>query len=92
MEKFAEKEGTKGDEKIQLSSCAGVAITKTKYPFYRGYELAEDLCKNAKKRIQKEEGRKQFLAGFSPCIWGSLRGTGRHPQSQLRSNYWIPLS
>lgn len=55
MEKFAEKEGTKGDEKIPLSSCAGVAITKTKYPFYRGYELAEGLCKSAKKKSRKED-------------------------------------
>jgi len=55
MEKFAEKEGTKGDEKILLSSCAGVAITKTKYPFYRGYELAEGLCKSAKKKSRKED-------------------------------------
>jgi len=37
-------------EKIQkpLSSCAGVAIIKTKYPFYRGYKLAEQLCDSAK--------------------------------------------
>lgn len=38
-----------------LSACAGIAITKTKYPFHRGYELSEDLCKNAKKR-RKEKG------------------------------------
>jgi hypothetical protein len=31
-----------------LSACAGVAITKTKYPFYRGYKLSEDLIRNAK--------------------------------------------
>jgi len=55
MEKFAEKEVKKGNERIPLSSCAGIAITKTKYPFYRGYELAEELCKNAKKESRKEE-------------------------------------
>jgi len=33
----------------KLSSCAGIAITRTKYPFYRGYQLAEELCKEAKK-------------------------------------------
>lgn len=32
-----------------LTACAGVAIIKTKYPFYRGYLLAEELCVNAKK-------------------------------------------
>ena len=42
-------EGQQVSDKEKLSACAGVAITKTKYPFHRGYELAEDLCKNAKK-------------------------------------------
>jgi hypothetical protein len=38
-----------------LSACAGIAITKTKYPFYRGYALSEKLCKNAKK-VRKDKG------------------------------------
>jgi len=33
----------------KLTACAGISIIKTKYPFYRGYKLAEDLCRNAKK-------------------------------------------
>jgi len=37
------------EEKIELSSCAGIAIIKTKYPFYRGYMLAEQLCARAKR-------------------------------------------
>ncbi len=41
-----EKTTVKGKK---LSACAGVAIIKTKYPFYRGYQLAEELCANAKK-------------------------------------------
>jgi hypothetical protein len=32
-----------------FTACAGVVVTKTNYPFYRGYELAEELCQNAKK-------------------------------------------
>ena len=43
------------DEKEPYSSCAGVAIVKAKYPFYRAYELAEELCTNAKK-MNKEKG------------------------------------
>lgn len=31
-----------------LTSCAGVSIIKLKYPFYRGYQIAESLCGNAK--------------------------------------------
>lgn len=37
-----------------LSACAGVAITRTKYPFYRGYQLSEDLCKQAKIKAHNE--------------------------------------
>jgi len=44
------------DGKFPFSSCAGVAIVKAKYPFYRAYELAEDLCDNAKKKNKKYDG------------------------------------
>lgn len=43
-------------ERNKLSACAGVAIIKTKYPFYRGYRLAEQLCTNAKKQAHMHEG------------------------------------
>jgi hypothetical protein len=40
-------------------ACAGVAIVKTHYPFARAYNLAEDLCRSAKRfvREQKEAGK-----------------------------------
>lgn len=41
-----------GKEKIQLSACAGVAIVKSHFPFYRTYELSEQLCKSAKKKAK----------------------------------------
>jgi hypothetical protein len=37
-------------ETLPFSACAGVAIVRTKYPFYRGYTLAEELCSSAKKK------------------------------------------
>ena len=37
------------EDKLGYSACAGVAIVHQKYPFYRAYELAEQLCTNAKK-------------------------------------------
>jgi hypothetical protein len=37
-----------------LTACAGVAIIKTKYPFYRGYWLAEELCKSAKRKRKRD--------------------------------------
>lgn len=48
-------------DKKPLSACAGVAITKTKYPFYRGYELSEELCKLAKERRRKENDTGSWL-------------------------------
>ena len=33
---------------LKFSACAGVAITNTKFPLYRGYKLAEEACRNAK--------------------------------------------
>ena len=44
----------KDGNKMKLSSCAGIAIIRTKYPFYRGYRLAEELCKSAKELGRKE--------------------------------------
>lgn len=40
---------------------AGIAVVKTHYPFARAYQLAEELAKEAKKRIQcikKDEGKR----------------------------------
>ena len=42
-------------EKISrhMDACAGIAILPTKYPFFRGYELAEQLCDAAKKSMRE---------------------------------------
>lgn len=42
-------------EKISrhIDACAGIAILPTKYPFFRGYKLAEQLCDSAKKSMRK---------------------------------------
>ena len=39
-----------------LSACAGVSVVKAKYPFYRAYRLAEELCSNAKRSARKHGG------------------------------------
>ncbi len=67
IEAFAEEPVADGKS---LSACAGVAITKTKYPFYRGYQLAEDLCRSAKQKAKdkKDESWLDFhiaYGGFS---------------------------
>ena len=35
-----------------LSACAGVAIVKSHFPFFRAYELAEKLCGSAKQKAK----------------------------------------
>lgn len=37
-----------------LHACAGIAIVKTKYPFFRAYELAEQLCSAAKQEARRK--------------------------------------
>ncbi len=36
-----------------LTACAGIAFVKSSFPFYYGYQLAEDLCKYAKKEAKQ---------------------------------------
>lgn len=38
-----------------MSCCGGVAIVPAKYPFYRAYELAEQLCGSAKKKSRQND-------------------------------------
>lgn len=35
----------------KMMACAGIAIVKSKYPFFKAYELSEQLCSNAKKML-----------------------------------------
>lgn len=41
------------DVNDKITACAGIAFTKPSYPFSQGYELAEELCENAKKKRRK---------------------------------------
>ena len=52
------------DGKDCLTACAGIAFIKSSYPFYYGYQLAEELCGQAKKdtkAIAKERGSEDNL-------------------------------
>ncbi|WP_353684548.1 hypothetical protein V4D30_01795 [Thermodesulfovibrio sp. 3907-1M] len=69
-----EFERQKVSDGLRISACAGVAITKTKYPFYRGYALAEQLLKKAKDRRKYERDDGSWIdfhlsyGGFSGSI------------------------
>jgi len=47
IEKIAAEHGIEGLPEV-FTACAGIALTKRAYPFSRGHELAESLCKFSK--------------------------------------------
>ena len=55
-----------------IDACAGIAIVKSKYPFFRGYELAEQLCDAAKARMRAL--RAEGGAGTSWMNYAILHG------------------
>ena len=50
-------------EKNYLTACAGIAFIKSSYPFYYGYQLAEELCSQAKKdtKALAKKGKDEHL-------------------------------
>jgi hypothetical protein len=46
----------KFEDNQNFSASAGISIVKTKYPFYRAYKLAEELCNEAKKKTRENPG------------------------------------
>lgn len=43
-----------------LTICAGIAFVKSSFPFYYGWNLAEDLCKKAKEKTKKDLNENQL--------------------------------
>ena len=61
----------------KLSACAGIAVTKVAYPFYRGYQMAEELCNSAKKLNDGKHEPADLISGLDfqismGGIFGSL--------------------
>lgn len=79
-QKVALKDDKGNEIQKSLSSCAGIAIIKTKYPFYRGYMLAEQLCASA-----KEKGRKDDTSWIDFHI--SYRGLSESLEEMRKQQY-----
>ena len=45
---------TKDKKDTAIYSCAGIAILNASYPFFRGYELAEQMCAKAKEKARSK--------------------------------------
>ncbi|MFN8672934.1 MAG: hypothetical protein U0457_12740 [Candidatus Sericytochromatia bacterium] len=77
LEKFEKNSGD-----LKLTACAGVSIIKSKYPFFKGYQIAEELCANAK-NFRKKEKINSSMIDFnisSGGIFGSLE--------EIRNNHF----
>lgn len=80
IEEFQKQTFPNGEK---FSACAGVAIIKTKYPFYRGYQLAEELCKSAKERRKMKNSNGSWLDFHISS--GGFTGT----LSEIRDKYYM---
>lgn len=69
------------------AACAGAAIVHQKYPFFRAYELAEKLCKNAKKLGPSLDAD---LGNLTSAIdWHIEYGEIENDSiEEIRRNYW----
>lgn len=70
------------DASDRFTCCAGVAIVPAKYPFFRAYQLAEQLCDEAKKRSRVQDDNYLDFAVLHGEIFGSLEQL-REKQYQL---------
>lgn len=73
------------------SACAGVAIVHQKYPFYKAYQLAEELCSNAKRMIaelaKNEPGDKKGVADLCAIDWHIEYGEMANGLMEIRNQY-----
>ncbi len=74
-----------------MDACAGIAILPTKYPFFRGYDLAEQLCDSAKKSMRELAREKNFsaeenLRGSSWLDFAILHGEQAPTLEQIRAS------
>lgn len=61
------------NEKLMDGACAGVAIVKTHFPFYKAVTLAEELCAEAKKLSRGEGENKCYISYY--CSSTTFSGT-----------------
>lgn len=66
---------------------AGVAIVKSHYPFSRAYDLAEELCKSAKKRVKELEDEGEI--GATVLDWHFAVGGLVLTLGQVRSREYV---
>ena len=61
----------------QMSCCGGIAIVPAKYPFFRAYELAEQLCSSAKKKSRQTDNSLIDFAILHGDMYSSIENLRR---------------
>ena len=65
----------------KIDCCAGIAILPTAYPFFRGYQLAEQLCDSAKSEMRRDKNSASSWLDFA-----ILHGEQAPSLKQIREN------
>ena len=58
-----------------LTACAGIAFIKSSYPFHYGYDLAEELCSQAKKISKSDFIQKDDKCAPSSIMFYKVQGS-----------------
>lgn len=80
----------------RFQACAGVSIIRHNYPFWLGFDLADRLCTQAKKRLQNDApewrelgmGDEKSNHDTSLIDWQLVESGAIHDIDALRDNYY----
>lgn len=59
---------------MALHACAGIAMVKTSYPFFRAHELAEELCNSAKSILPADDSGDESVLDYV-IVQGEIVGS-----------------
>lgn len=59
---------------LPMRVCAGIAMVKTSYPFFRAHELAEELCHNSKGILPADDSNDESVLDFH-LVQGEIEGS-----------------
>jgi hypothetical protein len=70
---------------LPMKACAGVAMVRTGYPFFKAHELAEELCHNAKSILPSDDSVDASVIDFH-VDQGELAGSLSDIRKELYNN------
>jgi len=77
-------------ENYGFSACAGIAIINSHFPFYEGYNVAEECCSNAKKRAKKIANGEENIVSFIDFQICKHIATSSDLEKNRDENYNLP--